>query len=119
VPTIAAGSVIFVTKWLQLAFHDLRPGMASSHCPSVGDATGMMSADTFSSHDLAAAIAVPPANNRIFLPCNIIVFRFIYADIHVRGLPTKKAPEPLPRLAGSGLAKNHLENCNTNNTMKN
>ena len=72
VPTIAAESTIPVTRWLQLAFHDLRPGIASSHAPSLGDATGMLSAEISRSQDLAAAIALPPASNIIFLPCNII-----------------------------------------------
>jgi hypothetical protein len=93
--------------------------MPFSHCPSLGLAVFMMSADTFSSHDLAAAIAVPPANNKMFLPCSIIIFPFSFREEMRSGFTNKKAPEPLPRLAGSGVAKNHFENCNTNNTMKN
>jgi hypothetical protein len=79
VPIIDTGSVMLVTNPLHEPFHDLRPAIASSHCPLLGDAMGIVSADTFISHDFAAAIAVPPANSKIFLPCNIIVLVFLYA----------------------------------------
>jgi hypothetical protein len=104
---------MLVTNPLHEPFHDLRPAIASSHCPLLGDAMGIVSADTFISHDFAAAIAVPPANSKIFLPCNIIVLVFLLPENVLWVYQQKKSPEQHPRLEGSGELR-IIENCTTN-----
>jgi hypothetical protein len=76
--------------------------MPFSHCPSLGLAVFMMSADTFSSHDLAAAIAVPPANNKMFLPCSIIIFPFSFREEMRSGFTNKKSPRTAASLGWFG-----------------
>jgi hypothetical protein len=108
-----------ISRWLVVTFQLLRPAIECSHEPSVGDDTLMVSTSTSTLHDFDAASTLPSTEIIRFSPCSIISFPFYFLREMRSGFTNKKAPEPLPRLAGSGVAKNHLENCNTNNTMKN
>jgi hypothetical protein len=57
--------------------------MPCCHWPSVGDAVLMTSADTSSSHDVAAAITSPSALMMMSLPWIIIVFSFLYYAVEM------------------------------------
>ena len=87
-PTIAAELAICVTKWLHEADHDLRPAIECSQPPSVGLLTLMRSAWMFTSHDFAAAIAVPPIFSMTSFPFINIVVSFPIAQKSGWGLPS-------------------------------